>query len=55
MKKNQFCLYFKSRNYDNDNVEVTITAKSRFCFITRTLVDLTPSNLKILLQIDWQV
>ena len=37
MKKIQFCLYFKSRKYDIDNVEVTITAVSRFCFIARTL------------------
>ena len=35
MKKIMFCLYLKSRNYDN--VEVTITAISWFCFIARTL------------------
>ena len=35
MKKKSVLFLFQSRNCDNDNAEVTITVKSRFCFIAR--------------------
>ena len=50
MKKKSVLFLFQAKNYDSDNVEVTITAKVGFDLLH---VHLTPPNLKILHQIDF--